>query len=129
MLFIQKSYKQIIIELTIPHCKGKINEELQYIYFPLGGNFSEKKTFERLLDLKINENKKILFHLDLGDTNKEDEFNRFLFSFLILKMYSYSNKYFFVPSNIEIYIELPFGFYKLDEKFKFLSLFKYALDY
>ena len=59
------------------YIKGKINKDHQYIYFPLGGNFSEKKTFERLLDLKINENKKLLFHLDLGDTNKEDEFNRF----------------------------------------------------
>ena len=95
------------------------------IYFPLGGEFTEKQLITRLSELKIeHDTTGIAFHLDIVNTRKENELNYFLFNFLIFGVYSYMGNYFFVPKDMVIYIELPFGFDDITEKFPILTLFK-----
>ena len=60
-----------------------------YIYFPVGGEFTRDEVIERLKEFKYNSNSVI--HLDLYDTNKVNLMKEFLFSFNSLSIFSFCN--------------------------------------
>ena len=100
--------------------KNKIKESSKkYEYFPLGGNITKKTIFKKLDEImkKINSETKnnyddIAIHLDLLDSKENiiSILNEFLFSFLITKFYSNDENVIYIPTNIEIYIEIPNSF-------------------
>jgi hypothetical protein len=59
----------------------------EYIYFPLGGNFTKENTLKRLQYLnnnyKINQKENLLIHIDLFDTEDNSLMNDFLYFILI----------------------------------------------
>lgn len=83
-----------------------INSKKRYVYFPIGGNFSQKRIVERLNELNLSNHQSVL-HLDLIDTNQIALMKHFLFSFLITKWYSYNENIFFLNDNINIEVEVP----------------------
>ena len=98
----------------------KIKKEIKksgkkYIYFPFGGIISKYIIYNKLnnimIDIDANSKKNyddIAIHLDLFECNENISiFNEFLLSFLITKFYCYNEKVIYIPSNIEIYIQIP----------------------
>ena len=63
-------------------------------------------------------------HIDLFDTNQIDLMKEFLFFILITKLYSLNEDIFYLDKEIEVKIELPFGFIDFLSKFPLLKLFK-----
>ena len=97
----------------------------KYIYFPLGGEFNKKEIIYRLKENKIlNEEKKIILHIDLYDTKRTELMKEFLFSILITKLFGQNEDIFYLNKEVEIKIELPFGFVDFFSKFPFLKMFK-----
>ena len=109
--------KSTQIKLNIEKSKKK------YIYFPFGGVINREDTVKRLKDLKLSEQKKCGFHLDLYDTDQTDLMTEFLFSILITKIYGHGEDLFYFPKEIEIKIEIPNGFVDLINKFPILTFF------
>ena len=97
-----------------------------YISFPLGGEVKRQTIMRRLkeLNLKRNTNSRYGLHLDFSDTKQLELFEDFIFSFLIQKMYSNNENIFCYEDNVNIYIEIPNGFYNFMDKFKLFSKFK-----
>ena len=105
------------------------SENKCYYHFPLGGILTKKIIFEKLFNLlnrirkdasskNKNEEKyfekseninysNIAIHLDLLETRDISLINEFLFSFLITKFYIYNGDIIYIPSDIQIYIEIP----------------------
>ena len=54
-----------------------------------------------------NNRKKKAIYLDLLESNNHSVLNEFLFSFLITKFYSNNEDFIYIPSNLEIYVEIP----------------------
>ena len=105
----------------------KMAEELgkNYVYFPLGGEFNKREVISRLKNNKIlNEGKNIYLHIDLFDTEKTELMKEFLFSILITKLYKQNEYFFYLNNDVEIKIELPYGFIDFFLKFPFLKMFK-----
>ena len=94
----------------------------KYIYFPLGGEFNGNEVFWRLK--KTNLDKNSLFHLDLFDTEKSELLYEFLLSLLITKVYKNNDNIFYFDKEIQIKIELPYGFVDFFSKFPLLKMFK-----
>ena len=97
--------------------KNKIAKlKKKYIYFPLGGNITKEIIYKRLNEKMEEINSKttdnygdIAIHLDIFDSkdNIVSVLNEFLFSFLITKFYSNNENFIYIPTNIEIFIEIP----------------------
>jgi hypothetical protein len=114
--------------------KNKIKElNKQYIYFPLGGNITKDIIYHKLnniindINTKTKDNyKDIAIHLDLFDSKENivSVLNEFLFSFLITKFYSNNENVIFIPTNIEIYVEIPNSFKDLLSNYGILKYFK-----
>ena len=68
----------------------------------------------------------IAIHLDLFDSKENivSILNEFLFSFLITKFYSNNENVIFIPTNIEIYIEIPNTFKEFISNYGILKFFK-----
>ena len=97
----------------------------EYIYFPLGGDFTRKDILNRLKNLnKIKGINNAIIHLDLYDTNQIDLTKEFLYSFLILKNYGQNDDIIYLPNNILIMVEIPNGFIDYFKLFPILDLFK-----
>ena len=101
-----------------------------YIYFPLGGNFTNNFIYNKLdniikdINTKTKSNfKDIAIHLDLFEAKYYSILNEFLFSFLITKFYSNNGYIIYIPSNIEIYIEIPNCFDDFISHFGILKFF------
>ena len=95
----------------ISNLKRSIDE---LIYFPLGGNLNKKKLKSKLKnEIKINENKLNIIHIDLYDSLNEKLIKEFLFDFLLFKFFGEENDFinygFYDKDNkkIKIVIELP----------------------
>ena len=101
--------------------------KLNYIYFPIGGSFNRKELINRIIKLNINKNnyKDNYFHIDIYDSDKESSIiiREFLFSLLIIRNYSYDEKIFYLGYGAKISIEIPTGFYNMEDKFKLLNYF------
>ena len=106
-----------------------------YIHFPVGGNITRDSLYKKLEEIiskieniKKNENKNIAIHLDLYDNdngnNETSILNEFLFSFLITKFYSNTKNILYIPTDIEIYIEVPNCFEDFISKYGILNSFK-----
>jgi len=114
--------------------KNKIKESgKQYIYFPLGGNITKDIIYHKLnnimndINTKTKDNyKDIAIHLDLFDSKENivSVLNEFLFSFLITKFYSNNENVIFIPTNIEIYVEIPNSFKDFISNYGILKYFK-----
>ena len=109
------------------YIKNKVKED-NYIYFPIGGIFSKENTLRRLQNLnrekKINtENKKLLMHVDLYDTEQKSLMNDFLYFVLFTKLYGQDNNIFYLSKKIEIYLEIPNSFINFFDKFPILLIF------
>ena len=104
-----------------------------YIYFPLGGNITKDVIYKKLKDIMNDINSKtknnyedIAIHLDIFDSKESiiSILNEFLFSFLITKFYSSNENVIFIPTNIEIYIEIPNSFKDFIGHYGILKFFK-----
>ena len=108
-------------------------QKLKYIYFSFGGAFNKDNIIKGLNELKEqfpnSQNEKIIFHLDLLETDNDYLTRDIIFSMAILKKYGNNDNIICFPKNIEIYIELPFGFTDFKKRFGILNAFKdYKLD-
>jgi len=97
------------------------NQNYQYVYFPIGGDFNKEEVVKRLLELT---NRNIALHLDLYDTRKIDFLNEFLFSFLILKYYSKNENIFYYGNEMKIKIEIPNSFVNFKYVYPIFEFFK-----
>ena len=114
--------------------KNKIKESgKKYIYFPLGGNITKDIIYNKLNNIMKDINAKtkknfedIAIHLDLFDSKENivSILNEFLFSFLITKFYSNNVNVIYIPTNIEIYIEIPNSFKDFISSYGILKFFK-----
>ena len=103
-----------------------INQNYEYVYFPIGDNITRDEILIRLTELK---NKHISLHIDLLETNKLDLIRDFLFSFLIMKYYSKEENIFYYGKEIKIKIEIPNSFDNYFKKFPILDFFEvYKMD-
>ena len=101
----------------------KENEE--YIHFPLGGYLDKINIINKLKEIKIEEIKTYIIHIDLYDTIFDKILKDFLFKFLILKYYGYNDRIFSYNSNkIKIKIELPNTHINYINKYKILDYFE-----
>lgn len=76
-----------------------INQNYEYVYFPIGDNITRDEILIRLTELK---NKHISLHIDLLETNKLDLIRNFLFSFLIMKYYSKKKIFFIMVKKLKL---------------------------
>ena len=106
-----------------------IENEKNYVYFPLGGEFTKVDVISRLKNNNLlKENKNIVLHIDLFDTKKTEEMKEFLFSLLITKLYGLNENIFYLHKETQIKIELPYGFIDFFLKFPFLKMFKNKIN-
>ena len=105
------------------YIKNHIINELKkkYIYFPIGGVFKRKEIINRLKKLHIE--KDSVIHLDLKQTSLYSLLREFLFKLLILKSYDINENIFYLGNNINIIIELPYGFIDYLQIIPFLDIF------
>ena len=100
---------------------------LKYIYFPIGGSFTRKEIIERIIKLDIDKQNysNNYLHIDIYDSDKESSIiiREFLFSLLITRHYSFDEKIFYLGYDSKIVVEIPTGFYNMEDKFKLLNYF------
>ena len=101
-----------------------LNDGKKYIYMPIGGEFTREEIIKRLLKIEFEKEKETAIHIDIQETKKKDLMKEFLFSFLINKCYKESENLFYLNDNVDIYIEIPFGFTDFFKEYKILILFK-----
>ena len=101
-----------------------INSGKNYIYIPIGGEFTREEIINRLLKIEFEKDKETAIHIDITETKKKDLMKEFLFSFLINKCYKESENLFYINDNVDIYIEIPFGFTDFFKEYKLLTLFE-----
>ena len=106
----------------LKECK---NNNETYIPFPIGGEVKRQTIMRRLKELKIKKDNKSKYglHLDFSDTRQLELFEDFIFSFLIQKFYSNNENIFCYEDNINIYIEIPNGFFNFMDKFRLFKKF------
>ena len=107
--------------------KEKISSELKnYIYFPIGGDFTRKGIIKRLIEFNIpqKETSNYVIHFDLSETNLIELVKEILLKILILKKLDINEQIFYFGNELSIKIELPNGFYNYIDKFPILSLFQ-----
>ena len=102
----------------------KNNENKNYIYFPIGGEFKKEDLFKRLekeipdtFDIK----KKYLLHLDLSQSKEIELLNEFFFKLLILRKCELKEDAKYFGENVEIIIEIPNDFSDYFKDIKILS--------
>ena len=95
----------------------------EYIYMPIGGEFTREEIIKRLLKIEFKNDKETAIHIDIMETKKKDLMKEFLFSLLINKCYKESENLFYLNDNVNIYIEIPFGFTDFFKEYKILNLF------
>ena len=100
----------------------------EYIYFPVGGEFTKEDLVNRLLQLKIESGKEeeTDIHIDLFGTKQMNLMKEFLFELLILRTIIVNEKVFYLHPDVCINIELPYGFVQFYDIFTILQLFERA---
>jgi hypothetical protein len=102
------------------------NTKKKYIYFQIGGVFTRKSLFERVIkQMILNDKELYIMNIDLTYTELNELVMEFLFKFLVMKYYDYDNKTFFYnPNQIEIYIETHNEINNYMEKYQILKFCK-----
>ena len=95
----------------------------KYVYFPLGGEITREEVIQCLKDKEIN-NPNTLLHIDLVDSKKVEVMRDFLFSFLILHYFPYNEHIVYLNENIQIMVEVPFGFVDFLQQYSILKEFQ-----
>jgi len=98
-------------------------ENLNYIYFPIGGKFTRDDLVNRLKKLPdmsdIKQNYSI--HLDISQTEEIQLLNEFFFKLLILRKCDLNENAKYFGVNVEIIIEIPNDFKNYSKEFNLLS--------
>jgi Ni2+-binding GTPase involved in maturation of urease and hydrogenase len=121
---------------TIIHnqCK-RLGDNYNYIYFPVGGEFTKETLVDRLLQVKLEPPKKTgvgsqeyitNIHLDLTTTKLIELLKEFLFEFLILRFVKAGEKVFYLNNKVYITVELPYGFFPFEDQYTILKQFGQA---
>ena len=104
---------------------NNIDDNQNYIYFPLGGYLTREYLLNKLKqEIEIDHLKQNVIHIDLSDSKSENILKEFLFNFLILKYYGYNEKIFnynYYKARIIIKIELPNTYINYFDKYKILK--------
>ena len=98
-------------------------ENMNYIYFPIGGKFTRDDLVNRLENLPDMSNIKqnYYIHLDISQTEEIQLLNEFFFKLLILRKSDlYENAKYF-GDNVEIVIEIPNDFKNYSQEYNLLS--------
>ena len=98
-------------------------ENMNYIYFPIGGKFTRDELVNRLEKLPdmsdIKQNYSI--HLDITQTEEIQLLNEFFFKLLILRKCDLNENAKYFGANVEIIIEIPNDFKNYLKEFNLLS--------
>ena len=92
--------------------KKKAKNAINYIYFPLGGQFSRNSLIKRISDLPdmSDINQKYCIHFDITQTNEIELLNEFFFKLLVLRKCDLNENAKYFGKNVEIIIEVPNDF-------------------
>ena len=93
----------------------KINDNIKkkvktnYIYFPLGGQFTRNNLIERLNKLPdmYDITKTFLIHFDITQTKEIELLNEFFFKLIVLRKCDLNENVKYFGKNVEIIIEVP----------------------
>ena len=101
----------------------KSKEKYNYIYFPLGGQFSKQKLIERLENLPdmSDINQKYSIHFDITQTKEIGILNEFFFKLIVLRKCDLNDNAKYFGKNVEIIIEVPNDFKDFTKEIKILS--------
>ena len=105
------------------------SNKYEYIYFPIGGEFTKNDIVRRLestyeqIENKPQSN--VLMHIDLSYTKKNHLLIELLFDLLVLGVCNTNEKIFWFDKDINIRIETPFNLVKYIDKYPILKLFTY----
>ena len=108
----------------------QFNKDTNYIYFPIGGQFSRHSLINRLNELPDMSNlgKEFTIHLDLTQTKDFNLLNEFFFKLLILRQFDLYENVKYLGKNVKIIIELLNDFKNYRNEIKILSfLFNYKI--
>ena len=98
---------------------------MKYIYFPIKGNYAKNELLNQLKDtIEIKPNLNNIIHIDIYDSQDENEIKEFLFYFIFFKFYEKGNDIFnygHLDNNIKIIIELPNIYKNYFDKYKILN--------
>ena len=99
--------------------KAKI-DNLNYIYFPIGGSYNKEEVIKRLNKLNgQNSFENSLLHLVISETDNEYLTKEIIFSFTILNKYGHNDNTICLSKNLYIYIEIPLDLVILETVLKF----------
>ena len=114
--------KKNILDIYTAKKKQKVN----YIYFPIGGKFTKKSLFDRLLELPnmTNLNEKFVIHFDISQTKELQLLKEFFFKLIILRKCDMNESARFFGSNVDIIIEVPNDFMDYINNVEILSKLK-----
>ena len=100
-------------------------DNLNYLYFPIGGSYNKEDVIKRLNQLN-NEIylDKTLLHLDISETDNDYLTREIIFSFAILYKYGHNDNTVCLSKDLFLYIEIPYGFSDFKERFEILKKFK-----
>ena len=101
------------------------SDNLNYLYFPIGGSYYKKDVIKKLNQLNDElylDNS--LLHLDISETDNDYLTREIIFSFAILYKYGHNDNTVCLSKNLFLYIEIPYGFSDFKERFEILKKFK-----
>ena len=101
------------------------SDNLDYIYFPIGGSYNKEEVIKRLNELSSQRSfDNCIFHLDISETDNDNLTREILFALPILYKYGHNDNTVCLSKNMFIYIEIPFGFSNFKERFQIINIFK-----
>ena len=108
------------------YIKRLIKHNTDCLYFPLNGYINKEQFISQLKnEIKIDDNKVNLIHIDLYDSLSENVIKEFFFSFLIFKFYGQDNNVFnygfYNDNKIIILIELQNTYKYFFDKYKIFN--------
>ena len=104
----------------------KAKDKINYIYFPLGGQFTRNNLIQRIMDLPdmSDINTKFSIHFDITQTKEIELLNEFFFKLLILRKCDLNENAKYFGQNVEIIIEVPNDFTDYINEIQILSKIK-----
>jgi len=100
-------------------------KNIDYFYFPVSGVITKLELIHRLK--KMNLVKNSLLHIDLEECDNEYITRSFIFELLVIKCILHNEFVYKLSEEIQIYIEIPFGFIDYTSKYPILENFEFIL--